>query len=139
MKVEILLVANAAAVQDGLLHVQGGGWEHYGVPLFPWTVQGCAAGILTVEPTDLGTSSVVTMDVSDQEGHVAGSHGSMVIVGDRPKTTAGVPVRFPFVFPFSTAISGPAVVKVALSKDGVELAAVAFSVKDPVPDAPPAA
>ena len=35
MKIEVLMVANSASTEDGLLSIQGGGWEHCTLPMLP--------------------------------------------------------------------------------------------------------
>ena len=139
MNIEVLMVANGASVENSLLSVQGGGWEHYNPLFFPWTVRGAVAGIGTLEPSEVGSISIVDVEVSDQHGHVVQSVGSMTIDASRPAAKAGVPMRFPFFAPLMFVVTAPTVVKVALSSEGAELAAVTFAVHDPVPDAPPSA
>jgi hypothetical protein len=137
MRIEVLMVANAAGVENNLLNVQGGGWEHYSPSLFPWTVRGAVCGIFALDPDELATTRVVDVAVSDQAGHVRSSSGSMVIDATRPLTEAGVPMRFPFFAPLMFVVSGPTVVTVRLSEEeGNELGSVAFSVKEPTSDIP---
>lgn len=137
MNTEVLLVANAAEVQNSLLHIRGGGWESYTPGLLPGTVRGSIAGIVTLSPEELGTTPAVTFSASDAEGHVDGFSASMIIDGMRPTATAGVPCRIPFEVPFATVVREPTVVKITMSHDGAELAAVTFAVLSPIPDAPP--
>ena len=139
MKVEVLLVANSAKTEKGLLYVEGGGWEHYSAPFFPFTVRGALCGILTFEPSEIGSTPIVILDINDQLGQVEGSRASITVITDRPPATPGVPTRIPFWLPFSSVVTGPTVVSATLSQDGQVLGSVAFAVKDPVPDTPPSA
>jgi hypothetical protein len=136
VKIEVLLVANKAEVAGALLNVEGGGWEHYNVPFFPWTLRGAVAGIVVFEGVEIGSTPELGVDMTDQAGQVEGFHASMVASAVRPMTTAGVPMRLPFAIPFSTVVRGPTTVKITLS-GLAEGTAIAFSVPDPVPDAPP--
>lgn len=137
MKIEVLLIANAAGLDGGLLHVQGGGWEHCSPSMLPATISGAAAGIATLDDEEIGNTPALNIAITDADGHDMGFAASMIISGIRPKTVAGVPVRVPFAVPFMFVATGSAVIKVAVAQEGAELAAVTFLVRDPVPDTPP--
>ena len=137
MRVEAFLVANQAAVDSSLLHMQGGGWETYKVPWFPGTVRGSVAGIVTFDHEELGSSPVLRLEVTDSEGQVEGSKASMIVDTSRPTDIPGVSSRVPFVLPFSLVVHASTVIKAAIFDAGAELAAVTFAVPDPVPDTPP--
>jgi hypothetical protein len=137
VKIEVLMIANAASTENSLLNIQGGGWEHFSPPMFPWTLGGAVAGIATLEDDDMGTTPALNIAITDAAGQDMGFSASMIISGIRPHTAAGVPVRVPFAVPFTFAAFHSTVVKVAAIHDGAELAAVTFLIRDPVPDAPP--
>lgn len=136
MQIEVLLVANQAVVENGLLSVAGGGWETFTPAMFPATLRGVIAGIVTLSDGEIGDGHAVSFSMTDPDGHVAGTSGSMIISGIRPRTRPGVPVRVPFDIPFSTVVSAPTVVKVGITQGTTELAAVTFAVLDPIPDSP---
>src|SRR5674476_307059 len=133
MHVEVLMVANGAAVENGLLAVAGGGWETYSPALFPATLRGSVAGIVTLSEDELGESHVLSFSVTDSGGHVDSSSGSTIISGIQQKTVPGAPIRAPFDIPFSTVVRDSTVVNVGVSEGTAELAAVTFAVLDPIP------
>jgi len=137
VKVEAIMFANQAAVDGGLLAVQGGGWEHYDVAFFPATISGYVAGVLAFDEDQHGSLPRIDLEVFSDAGQVEGSRASMIAIGTRPETTAGVPYRVAFAIPFMTAASGPTVVKARLSENGVDLAVIPFAVRGGAPDAPP--
>jgi hypothetical protein len=137
MRVEAIMFANVAAVDRALLAVQGGGWEHYDCAMFPATIGGYVAGILTFGEDQHGSLPEVFLDIFDDSGQVEGSRASMIAMGTRPETTQGVPYRLPFAIPFMTIARGPTVVNARLSEGSDELAVLAFAVRGGVPDAPP--
>lgn len=137
MKIEVLMVANSASTEDGLLSIQGGGWEHCTLPMLPANFRAAIAGIATLEPDELGEAQIIQISAKAQDGHDPGFAGSMIISGIRPTTVPGVPVRVPFAVPLIFPALRPTVVKVSVTQDDAELAAVTFAIRDPVPDAPP--
>jgi hypothetical protein len=137
VRIEVLMVANAAATEGSLLNVQGGGWEHCSPAMLPSTIAGALAGIATLADDELGTTPALKIAITDIDGQDMGFSASMIISGIRPATMPRVPVRMPFAVPFTFAVTRSTVVKVAVIQDGAELAAVTFAVSDPVPDAPP--
>ena len=48
------MFANRAAIDGSLLTVKGAGWEHFDVQLFPATVRGFVAGVLTIDADQHG-------------------------------------------------------------------------------------
>jgi len=137
VEVEVLLVANGAGTENSLLHVQGGGWESFLPGFFPWTVRGAVCGIVTLSNDEVGSTPVVVFTAEAQDGQDLGWRASMTIDGVRPVTIEGVPVRVPFWIALTAVVSAPTIVKITVSQGTAELAATAFAVRDPVPDAPP--
>jgi hypothetical protein len=137
VKIELLMVANAAEEKDSLLNIQGGGWEFCTLPMLPINLAGAIAGIATLDTDELGEAQVAQISVTDIDGHDPGFSASMVVSGIRPTTVPGVPVRIPFAIPFRFPALRPTVVKVSVWHEGAELAATTFAIRDPVPDAPP--
>ncbi len=137
MHVEAVMFANRAAVNGGLLAVKGAGWEHYDLALFPGTVKGFVAGILTIDSDQHGSLLPVVLEVFDDDGHVDGSRASMIAIGTRPSTAPGVPYRMPFAMAFMTVVTAPTVVRARLRAGEGELAVISFAVRGGAPDAPP--
>jgi hypothetical protein len=137
MRIEVLMVANAAATDGSLLNVQGGGWEYCSPAMLPCTVEGAVAGVATLADDEIGTTPALNIAITDGDGQDAGFAASMIVSGIRPSTVPGVPVRVPFAVAFTFAASRSTVVKAAVIHEHAELAAVTFLIRDPVPDAPP--
>ncbi|HSH59976.1 MAG TPA: hypothetical protein VK988_10110 [Acidimicrobiales bacterium] len=137
MRVEALLVADRAVVENGLLSIEGGGWEHYQPPLLPWTLRGSLAGVLVLEDAEVGSTPAIGIEMTDSDGHVDGFNASMIVNGIRPTTLGGVPCRVPLDVPFTTVARAPTVVKIGVVHAGTELASVTFAVREPVPDTAP--
>lgn len=102
------MLAQAAAVQNGLLHIQGGGWESWGAAQFPSGVSGWFAAVLEYSAEEVGTLPVVTLEVVDQRAESAGYKASTVIELNRsPGAPPESPRRVPVAIPFSLAVAGP--------------------------------
>ena len=66
MDIEVLMPANKASA-DGLLSVEGGGWEHTAPQMLPITIGGYVAGIATFTPGEIDKNPVMTITVNDRE------------------------------------------------------------------------
>lgn len=111
MHVPSTLLANMASVgNDGLLYINGGGWEHFTVVgPGPKTVQGYLAGLFDFEG-DSETQRVVQLDVVDQDGVGLGALATLMV--------AATSRLMPFAIGFSIVLP-PAATKftVRLSDD----------------------
>jgi hypothetical protein len=137
VNVEAAMFANRAAIEGSMLTVKGGGWEHFDVQLFPATVRGFVAGVLTIDAEQHGQLLPVVLELYDEEGHLERTRASLVAIGTRPATVPGVPYRMPFSLPFVSVVRAPTVVKARLHAQEGELAVISFAVRGGTPDAPP--
>jgi hypothetical protein len=137
MRVEAILFANRATVDNWLLAIEGGGWEYTEYSFLPSTVVGCVAGVLALDEGEHGELSEVILDVFDDSGQVEGSRASTIAIGTRPKTVEGVPYRSPFAMPFMTVVRGPTVMKARLTTAGHELALITCEIRSSTPDVLP--
>lgn len=139
MNIEVLLVANGASTENGLLTVHGGGWEYFRPAFFPFTVRAAICGIATLDKGELGTTPIVTFRASAKDGQELGWVASSTVDGVRTPSAEGVPIRVPFMVLMSAVVSAPTVVTVTMSEGGTEIAATSFAVSDSTPDSPPLA
>ncbi|MGH2719035.1 MAG: DUF6941 family protein [Actinomycetota bacterium] len=130
MKLEVLMMANSASLESGLLNVQGVGWEFIRYDFFPAQLRGAVCGIITLDPEEIGTIHVIEVTAKDEGGIDLGWRASMTVPGDRPRTKRGVPIRQTFAVPLAAVLGAPTVVRVALECEGDELGAVTFEVQD---------
>ena len=137
MKVEAITFANRAAIEDGLLQIEGAGWEYVRPPLFPATISGYVAGVLALDKSEHHELTEVRLKVRDDDGQIARFRASIVADGARPKAAAGVPFRVPFAIPFTIVARGPTVMKASLESDRKKLAVIACSIDDSTPDSLP--
>ncbi|HYK31769.1 MAG TPA: hypothetical protein VEV63_07390 [Streptosporangiaceae bacterium] len=139
MRIEVLMVANSASADDGLLTVHGGGWEHTVPRALPCTLTGYLAGIAVLDDGELGTTPVLALSITDLGGNDHRFSASVVINGNRPAPVPGVPIRAPFAVPFTFSVLQPTVVQAHVAHAGAEIATVSFLVSSAVSDAPPPA
>lgn len=132
------MFANRAVIEGSMLTVKGAGWEHFDVQMYPATVRGYVAGVLTIDADQHGQLLPVVLELFDDDGHVEPTRASMVAIGTRPKTVPGVPYRMPFSIAFQSVVRAATVVKARLHAQEGELALITFAVRGGAPDAPPA-
>lgn len=138
MDIEVLMVANKATA-DGLLSVDGAGWEHTTPQMLPITIGGYVAGIATFTPDEIDKNPVMTITVKDRKNpENPGFSASILIYGARPPTAPGVPIRQPFAVQFVVPAFRPCVLTASVGDGNKELSNVTFAVRDPIPDTPPA-
>jgi hypothetical protein len=138
MEIEVLVLANKASTTDGLLSVEGAGWEHATPQMLPITIGGYVAGIATFTPAEIDKNPVMTITIKDREDpENPGFSASILIFGARPPTASGVPIREPFAVPFRVPAFRQCVLTASVLDGNKELSSVTFAVRDPIPDAPP--
>ena len=131
----MFIVANSAAISGWLLNVEGGGWEHYTCGPFPAVVRGAMAGFCVMEDDDFGTTpsldfKITTADEAAEVGFQAEAIYSLIRRGPAHQRAEA---RFPFVQPFELGIIASRAMRASVAVGGVELAAVAFYVRDQPP------
>src|SRR5438445_9931664 len=101
MKIEAILLANAAMIDgNSLLNVEEACWKYVERDFFPTTVGGNVCGNVLIEDEDFGSVHMVSIEVFDDAGQVAGSSGSMVFDSRQTSEEMSTP-RLPFSFPFT--------------------------------------
>lgn len=137
MKIEVLLVANGAGIENGLLNVHGGGWEYTSPPFFPSTIRGAVCGIAILDESELGTTPIVTFSIVDKSGSELGWRASTTIDGVRRPPAPGVLIRVPFMAIMSAVVTEPTIATITMSKDDVVIETTAFEVRDVIPNFAP--
>jgi len=139
MNIEVLMMANKASA-EGLLSVEGAGWEHATPQMLPITIGGYVAGIATFTADEIDKNPVMTITIKDREDpENPGFSASILIYGARPPTAPGVPIRETFAVPFRIPVFRPCVLTASVGDGNKELSSVTFAVRDPIPDTPPTA
>ena len=126
MIVPTSLLSNVAAVgQDGLLYVEGGGWEFTQCPAFPWAVTGFVAGIVELSPDEIDTPRIVKMSVRDHNDNDLGASGTFIVHSPRKMQ--------PFALPFSIVVHGLGAFHVDLSDDNGVFSSLTCGVRYALP------
>ena len=90
MRVAAALLANNAVVDgNGLLHVEGGGWDRYSADSFPSTLNGAVCGVLELSQADVGVYRALRISVTDTGGQADASRWIDDRLDERPRRTAG--------------------------------------------------
>lgn len=94
MKIHTALFANFAAVSpDGLLHLDGAGWEHVTVGS-PALVKTWVGGLVEFRESEYDSPIPMRIEVVDQWGHNLGALIETVIVSGRRFQPFALPVAF---------------------------------------------
>jgi hypothetical protein len=125
-----VMVANYAEVTPrSTLNIVGGEWEQFEMAAVPGTFAGYVAGVVALEPEDLGTGRDFGLVMSDAE---SGADLSKVLpVHVSPRAPAiGVDTRAPFAVRFSLDVEHtPRIVKVrVVDGEGFEMASTSFRI-----------
>lgn len=129
MKIEAILFANAAMVNEQqLLVVDGGGWKYVEPAGFPMTLAGSICGVIGVELEDFGATHELAGTVFDDSGQVDGSSGS-ITVDAREESEQMTTPRFAFAIPFVTVVRGPTVLKASVTSNGAVLGGLSVIVR----------
>lgn len=121
MILEALILANEAALEDGMLNAHGIGWRFFEPPdAYPATLGGSICGTMIVEDADYGEIHELALMVSDDAGQVAATTGSLTFDCTEPSEQMTVG-RLVFAWPFVTTVRGPTIVTATVSIGGEEL------------------
>ena len=132
MRAAVAILANQAAVENGLIYVNGGGWEYVNALQLPCQASGCIAGVFELEIAELGLRPVVRFDIHDSAGQLAGFQGSMIVDAMRDEVPEIGFARVPFAVPFTVVLPKAEVYTARIvAEEGEVLAAIPFSVMLP--------
>ena len=136
MILETLILANAASInaETGLLDVQGIGWQYFEPAAYPASIMGTICGTVLVEDGDYGDQHELTLEVSDDDGHVVRTVGALSFdcTERSERMTVG---RLVFHWPFTTVVRAPTVVRASVTMGGQQLGSVEFIARAPSGDA----
>ena len=121
MILEALILANEAALENGMLNAHGIGWRFFEPPhAYPATLGGSICGTVIVEDADYGAVHELVLMVSDDAGQVAVASGSLTFDCTEPSEQMTVG-RLVFAWPFVITVRGPTVLVATVSMGGEEL------------------
>ena len=127
------MFANAAGAENGLLVLQGGGWEWFNLRSFPGTVHGVVAGLIELEPGHPPTQIEASVTGPGIDGLVFGSQ----LVED--PTEGNIGCRMPLVVPLTFVAWEPGLHVVNITDAAGPLTSLELDVRllAPPQDGPP--
>lgn len=131
MLIPSAMFANAAGNDNGLLNVQGGGFDGFNLASFPGTVHGVVAAIVELEPGHRPTPIEASVTGPDQPAQVFAAQ----LVED--PTEGNVGGRMPLVVPFVFVARQPGLYTVRIADDAGPLTSLELDVRLFVPPAAP--
>ena len=133
MLIPSAMFANAAGSENGLLVLQGGGWEWFNLRSFPGTVHGVVAGLIELEPGHPPTQIEASVTGPGVEGLVFGSQ----LIEDPTEDNIGC--RMPLVVPLVFVAREPGMYVVNITDAEGPLTSLELEVRLLVPpvEAPP--
>ncbi len=137
MLIPSAMFANAAGAENGLLVLQGGGWEWFNLRTFPGTVHGVVAGLIELDPGHQPTQIEASVTGPGLDGHVFGSQ----LIED--PTEGNVGCRMPLIVPLTFVAREPGMYVVNITDTEGPLTSLELEVRvlvvpppEPPPDAP---
>ena len=133
MLIPSAMFANAAGAENGLLVLQGGGWEWFNLRSFPGTVHGVVAGLIELEPGHPPTQIEASVTGPGVDGLVFGSQ----LIEDPTEGNTGC--RMPLVVPLTFVAGEPGLYVVTIADAEGPLTSLELDVRLLVPpiEAPP--
>lgn len=125
-----VMVANYAEVTPrATLNIVGGEWEQFEMSTVPGTFAGYVAGVVALEPQDLGSGRDFGLVMNDAESGDDLSKVLPIHIDPRPPAI-GVDTRAPFAVRFSLDVEHtPRIIKVrVVDGDGIEMASTCFRI-----------
>jgi hypothetical protein len=124
MKVDWVILANAAEVRDGMVNVISGGWNVAARPSYPSMFFGAIAARLLFEPAEARTPHTLRVSVLDSQGQVLAQVPLEVPPPPQPPPDP-TPVGFEMPLTIASNLTGvtipaPGVYYVSLAVDGLE-------------------
>jgi hypothetical protein len=123
MLIPSAMFANSAGGENGLLDIQGGGWEWVNIRTFPGTVHGVVAGLVELDPGHQPTPIEAT--VTAPEGDVTVI--SAQVVEDPTEGNTGC--RIPLVVPFTFVVRQPGLFVVNIVDENGPLSSLELDVR----------
>ena len=133
MLIPSAMFANAAGAENGLLVLQGGGWEWFNLRSFPGTVHGVVAGLIELEPGHQPTQIEASVTGPGVDGLVFGSQ----LIEDPTEGNTGC--RMPLIVPLTFVAREPGMYAVNITDAEGPLTSLELEVRLLVPpvEAPP--
>lgn len=123
------MFANAAASENGLLTLQGGGWAFFTLSSFPGTIHGVVAGIVEMDPGHEPTLIEASVAGPGLVDHVFGAQ----LIEDPTEDNGGG--RMPLVVPMAFVAREPGTYVVNITDAEGPLTSLELTVRPFVPPA----
>ena len=123
MLIPSAMFANSAGGENGLLDIQGGGWEWVNIRTFPGTVHGVVAGLVELDPGHQPTPIEATVTAPDGEVQVI----SAQVVEDPTEGNTGC--RIPLIVPFTFVVRRPGLYVVNITDENGPLTSLDLEVR----------
>jgi hypothetical protein len=131
MLIPSAMFANAAGAENGLLTLQGGGWEWFNLRTFPGTVHGVVAGLLELEAGHQPTQIEAYVTGPGLDRHVFGSQ----LIED--PTEGNIGCRMPLIVPLTFVAYEPGMFAVTIADADGPLTSLELEVRLLVVPPPP--
>lgn len=132
MLIPSAMFANAAGNDNGMLTLQGGGWEWFNLRTFPGTVHCVVAGLVEVDAGHQPTPIEAAVTGPDQATQVFGAQ----VIEDPSDGNIGC--RMPLIVPLTFVAREPGLYVVTITDSEGPLTSLELDVRLFVPPRPPA-
>jgi len=98
VKIESLMLADAAQAANGKLFILGGGWSVYKAPNFPMPIQMALAFMVSFSSTEIGIKYPINVAIADEAGVpiVPEMKGQIEVGPPPPEMPKGASHKLPF-------------------------------------------
>jgi len=126
MRVDWIVLANAAEVRDELVNLLGGGWNVAYREAYPAAFYGAIALTLVLDPRELATPHHLEIAILDQEGKVLADARSPIALPPPAPPWVEVPANWDIRVSMAVNLSGvqipaPGLYHITVSVDGLHL------------------